>query len=1103
MSIRRRLRKLVAWTAVLTLAIVVGATIAAYYYATESDALAECIEREVLRYLPGCRVKVLRAKVRPFAGKVTLDFTTISEVGDGPEPRAEVATLPYFQVRYDPWAMAKGRFEPREVVLGKPKLRLRRRPDGSWNFQGLLADPWPGPKGGATPPIRVTSGVIELEGEGQAPGAPLAILRDVGIEVPARADPDAPFAFELEAKGGMFDRVQLAGTIDPRTGRVELSKGDLVRLTFSEADRGRLPSEARAALARIGLTGGEVDAGLASLVYDPAAAPALRYRGSARLRRGLWRCPDFPFPLSDVSVDAEVSDGLVRVDSATGSDGATSIRLEGWFGLGDPARAPFQVRAEANKLELDDRLRAWTPEPFRDLWGDYFPMVAAKAQGTSAGRVSAVLRASRATPGGEVACDSDVELLDVSLNYRHFAYPLDHIRGKVHATPKRLEFFGVKTLVGNRPLVMNGTVDDPGPEAVARLRFQVDALPIDAALLEALPPEVRGVVDDFKPTGTVRGAADLVRLPPLTAQDDPQGRVTIDSALEFNPESGCSITWKEMKYPVMNLTGRLEIHPDHWAFREIRGSNGQARIGANGEVRQVGRDRFQVALSLAADNLPFDQQLRDALPKPWRLTWSTLNPTGACDMKATIRVVPGPAGAKPAESYKIEITPLAQTGVNLRFNPLPAPGGPPPGPLEMRLDDLAGRFVFDTADSPPMTMTDVGFVFQGAPVTFATGRVDVKDTGQFRLTMDGLEVSDLRLGEGLRRMMPQVMATFARRLDDRKFGKVRADLDLGWSGRPGESAWCKWKNGLVVLVDNRVIIGADLALDHVQGQVDDIHGAFDGRDLAVGGRLGLDGVRVLDQEVNGLKARLSVGDGWASMTEIAGTVLGGALKGNIRASLDVTPNWSVNVSVDELDLRDYARTQRGEQTFKGLVTGWAEISGQGYDPRTVNGGGQAKVLQGDLGTLPVALRLFNVLKLAKDTKTAFDSADVGFKVVNGETALEPVRLVGNAFSLDGRGTLDVRGDLEVKLRILAGRDAHHVPLVSDLTRELSGQLFAVRVFGPITAPIFKADPLSGAGDLFRKRALKPRAGLLEPPWRTGLEGRTTTGILGKWRGAAN
>ena len=1103
MSLRRRLRKLLLWTTALTLAIAVGGTIAAYYYATESDALAEWIAREAPKYLPGCRVKVIKAKIRPFAGRVTLDFTTIAELGEGDEPPAEVATLPLFQIFYDPWAMTKGRFEPLEVKLARPRLRLRRRADGSWNFQGLLADPWPGPKGGATPPIRVESGIVELDGGGDQPGPPLVVLRDVRIEIPARTKPDTPFVFELDAKGGMFDRLTLSGIIDPQSGRVELKKSELLRLTFPEADRARLPVEVRSALDQVGLAGGEVDLNLASLSFDPAATPPLHYEASAHLRRGVWDCPKLPFAIGDVSVHATVCDGLLRVTQADGSNGATTINFDGEVGLDDPCQSPFRVRAEIDQLELDKRLKGKTPSSFRNLWDDYLPAVG-RDPSTSAGRVKVVVRASRATSGGPLALESDVDLLDVSLTYKEFAYPLDHVRGKIHATPEKLEFLDVRTLVGNRPLVMTGTVDKPGPLAEARIRFQVDALPIDSALLDAMPPNVRQVVADFKPTGTVGGTADLVRLPPSTADGSAKGKVTIDSFLHFNPESDCSITWKEMKYPVMNLTGGLEIHPDRWAFREVRGRNGQARIEVSGEVRQVRKDAFGVDLTLSALNLPFDQQLRDALPKPWATTWTTLNPTGACDLKAKIGVEPGPPGTKSKDSYRIAIAPLAQTGVNLRFNPQPVPGGPPPGPLEIRMDELTGRFVFDTNCSPPLSMNDVGFHFRGSPVSFASGKFGVQDSLQFNLTMERLEVTDLLLDEGLRRMMPRVTATFARRLDDRKLRKVQADLDLGWSGKPGESAWCRWKNGLVVLVDNRLLIGTDLALDHLQGEVDAIHGGFDGQALQVGGRLKLDSVSVFHQQITDLKANLGVGQGWAAMTDISGTVLGGALEGKIRTSLDVTPDYSVYVSVKELDLREYARSVPGQQPVKGLVSGWGSISGQGYDPHTVSGDGQASVVQGDLGTLPVVLRFFNVLKLAKDTKTAFDSAEVGFKISSGETTLDPVRLTGNAFSLEGKGTLDIRGDLEARLKVLAGRDAHHVPVLSDLTREVSGQFFAVRVFGPITAPQIRPDPLSGPIDLWRKRKNdKVRVEPGDPTLRSGLEGRLAGGMLGRFRGSAN
>jgi len=1095
MAIFRRLRKICVWAVSLALAVASGGAIAAYYYVTDSETLRDLIHREAPRFLPGCRVDVIRPRVRPFAGEVTLTHLSVreSDAAGG----APIARVPFVQVRYNPWAMTKGRFEPREVRIARPTLRLARRADGTWNLQGLLADPWPGPRGAALPPIKVEDGTVELADEGKKEGPPLAILREVAIDIPAATAAGSPVAFELSAKGDLFDRVHVEGTFDPSTGRVALAKGVLIRLNLSRSLQGRLPAAATSALDQVGLTAGEVDAELAMLSFDPSASPRLHYDATARLTRGHWKCPRLPFPISDVSVEVAARDGRPVAVTAGGSDGATSFSLAGKFDLDDPAGGPFEVRLGADELPLDNRLRGWTPPRFLELWELYFPEVG-RSRSASAGRVNAVVRASRLAAGGEVGAEADVHLIDVSMKYRHFPYPVDHIRGDIHATPRRMDL-KVETLVGNKPLKLSGTVTDPGPRAVAELDFDVAALPIDAALFEALPADVRKVVRDFRPTGSVRGHAHLRRDPPEKPGDDPKGRVRIDSTVDLNPD--CSVTWEGLKYPVRNLTGRLEIHPDLWIFSEMRGNNGQAAIEAGGRVRKVGRDPvngqdlIKVDMDLTARNLPFDQQLRDALPKPWQLTWEILNPTGASDIKATIHVEPGRK-----DRNRIEITPRKQTGVTLKFTPLPGPGGPPPaGPLEMRMGDVRGLFVYDTATEPPTTMTDVGFVFERAPVRFARGNVDVKDTGQFGLGVKGLEVSDLRLDAGVRKLMPPVMDQLARRLDDRPLKRITADLGLGWSGRAGESAWCRWEKALVVLSDNKVGIGTDLDLEHIQGQVAEVAGSFDGRTLAVGGKLDLDSINVLGQQITRLSAAVDVREGMAKLDDIRGSVLGGTLGGRLRATLDTTPRYSLAVSLKGADLHEFARSGPGHQPVKGLLSGWGEISGLGADPHTLAGGGEAHVTQGDLGHLPVALRLFNVLKLAKETKAAFDSANVKFRINNGETSLDTVQLFGNAFSLDGRGLVDVRGELDLKLKIIAGRDNLHVPVFSDLARELSGQILVVRANGPVTSPTFHADALPLTTKILQGRKRNPGARLAWPdaPWRAGPDPRAGGGPIAR------
>ena len=104
------------------------------------------------------------------------------------------------QVRFDPWALFEGRFEAREVTIARPTIRLHRLADGSWNVQGLLADPWPASKGGAIPPIAIQEGTVELsEGDGREP---LKVLQDVAIKIPALTGDGSPVGVRAVGQGG-------------------------------------------------------------------------------------------------------------------------------------------------------------------------------------------------------------------------------------------------------------------------------------------------------------------------------------------------------------------------------------------------------------------------------------------------------------------------------------------------------------------------------------------------------------------------------------------------------------------------------------------------------------------------------------------------------------------------------------------------------------------------------------------------------------------------------------------------------------------------------------------------------------------------------------
>ncbi len=586
---------------------------------------------------------------------------------------------------------------------------------------------------------------------------------------------------------------------------------------------------------------------------------------------------------------------------------------------------------------------------------------------------------------------------DVAILYRHFPYPLEHIRGTLAWSGPRVTV-DLETVVGGKPLTARGTIRNPGREAVVDLTFTAGLMPVDDVLFGALMPDVRKVVQDFRPEGSVHGTATLHRDPPPPG-GDAKGIVQVHAELDLNP--GCALTWVSLPYPVRNLTGHLSLHPESWVFTDMKGENNRARISASGRVDRAPGGKPSVDIALTAEHLPLDPQLRDALPGEWKRTWGILRPTGQAAVNAHIVLKPGQR-----DDYKFQILPEPDTRIHLLLTP--APGTATAGrdgvielpPMEVQ----EGVFSFDNG---LVTMTDVGFTFHQAPVRFGSGSVRLEDSGRFRLHADDLEVTRLRLDSDLRKSMPPVMAAFARRLDDGKTFDARGDLDISWSGQPGAPAVCAWDRARVVFVDNTVSAG--LPLEHIQGEVRDVSGWSDGRSLVVNkGILDLASVNLLGQQVTRVSSPLSVGDGRAELKDIKASLLGGTIFGHVGVTLDATPRYDVYLNVVGARLEEYARTVPGHQEYRGEVFGEVGFTGLGQDLKTLKGRGKAEVVRGDLGKLPILFQLAQLLKL--NGRGMFEGASAAFTIENGEVDLDPIKIKSNAVSLQGLGHDQPSGD---------------------------------------------------------------------------------------------
>ena len=155
----RRIARFVFWGLTLCFCSLAGGLWFAYWYITDSETIARVIKEHAVRYLPTAILEPGRIRPSLIKGELAFHELRLRQVIDGSS--FETLRIAYLELKVNPRKLAEGKFVPREVVVGQPTLRLRARRDGTWNLEGLLADPWPGPWI-ETPPIVIRNGTLEL-----------------------------------------------------------------------------------------------------------------------------------------------------------------------------------------------------------------------------------------------------------------------------------------------------------------------------------------------------------------------------------------------------------------------------------------------------------------------------------------------------------------------------------------------------------------------------------------------------------------------------------------------------------------------------------------------------------------------------------------------------------------------------------------------------------------------------------------------------------------------------------------------------------------------------------------------------------------------------
>jgi hypothetical protein len=347
-----------------------------------------------------------------------------------------------------------------------------------------------------------------------------------------------------------------------------------------------------------------------SLVFD---GETWKPEGKLKATNLSFAYRDFAYSVRDGEAEVELADDrLTIVGTAQSSgvpisfEGEIDHPGEGWHGWGE-------VHA-SDPIPIDDRLIAAFKPTSQDVIRRFEPSGHAKMEA----------RIER-SESGKLSTDYNVELVNCSIRYRDFRYPVQNVCGKFRVING---VWTIEKLTGSNDSARIECKGKFGPspapfkqaargaqDQLLDLDFTVRDLVFEPELHQALTPSGRQLWEDFKPQGQI----DLLRTKLRWRPGEKDVRLDVD-AYKTTPRSASdshAIQVKPTWFPYSMAIHRGQVHYSQGVltFKDIEATHGRTTIGVEGDCAVGGDEGWTVRLDkITASQLEIDHDLLSALP---------------------------------------------------------------------------------------------------------------------------------------------------------------------------------------------------------------------------------------------------------------------------------------------------------------------------------------------------------------------------------------------------------------------------------------------------------------------------------------------------------
>lgn len=985
---------------------------------TNPTAMREQVIARIGEHLVDVTVNLDAARLRLLGG---IAFRELRLRRNDDNGRTDFLYVPSGVIYHDKEQLLDGTVAIRKIELERPLIRATRRPDGRWNLAGILQPP---DFERRKPTIVIQNGTILIDDQ---PGQPPLVIQDVSLTI--INDPIVTLNFHGGGYSDLLGRLQMQGSFRRDTDRfagtfktIDVALGEtLLRRIGFHVPQVLEYSQMIDARARL-------DVGLQ---YDPDSTEPWSHELTCELSDGTVRHPKLPLPITELQATLRGVEGQLSLDKLTGRFGKARLTANGRL-LKPTADADCGLAFTLEHLEINRALLDRLPPKAQEIERDYQPE----------GPATLECRLNRASGVWQTWWRLEAEGLKA--RFHKFPYPLTGVRGSLvqeidparNVDVLRIDVVG---LAGEQPVYVRGTVEGSRPAGVD-LNIWGRNMVLDERLQAALPAGPRKIAADFNPRGLVDVVATIRR---------PQGveEFTNSYRLEFHD---ASVRYRVFPYPIEGIRGILEIRPDHWEYRDFRGTHKGAEFTSSGRSEHTPHGE-RIVIDLRGNNALFDAELGNSLQPGLRQAWDTLRPAGRFDFHARVDHFL----RNPEPEFDVTVRPRGSWMQPIFF--------------PYALDQITGTIRYY---QQKVYLEEI--IGRHGRTQFAIHRGDaqIKPGGGVFVDIPDFEgypiVPDADLVQALPPVLRGLFNTLGLRDPLALRTQLKIDVPPAHTPTPPTIAW----DGKVRLESAKVHAGVDI--EGITGQAS-CRGQYHGKLEYLLGNLLFDEVRLFNQPMRAVHSQVIFSETEPHVfrfPNLKGQLFGGNLGGEIKIELEPETRFSINLVASQVQLEELGRQNvMPSAEISGLATARLTLGGDSRGVAGLYGRGTVDVPNGRMYNLPLLLDLLKVTGLRLPDRTAFEEAHAHFMVQGPRVQIQKVDLYGNAISLSGQGEMALDGsDINLEFHAVGSRlgDKLMPTPVKEIVQEISECLFKIKMQGRIGDVRCTKEPLPILFDPFRE-----------------------------------